>query len=133
MRKVISICLLVTFLCTVAKPIHAEDKRENRIAYVIRSLRLDKKQAAVLRPHLEKYYEEMANVKSSHKALKKKYKEAEEQNELTAEQCDNLFESKMKQEAGELDVKKRFYVTFRSAIGSQKAYKAIKLADDKLK
>ena len=57
----------------------------------------------------------------------------EDLGKLTPQQCDELFQSKQKQEAGELEVRTRFYAKFKTVLTTQQAYEAIKLCNDKIK
>ena len=84
-------------------------------------------------PLLVQYYEEIARVKAPRKALREKYQRAEDLGKLTPQQCDELFQSKQKQEAGELEVRIRFYAKFKTVLTTQQAYEAIKLCNDKIK
>lgn len=111
----------------------AASKQDAHIAYVLKNVTLKKEEVAKLRPLLVQYYEEIARVKAPRKALRDKYQKAEDAGKLTAQQCDELFESKQKQESGELEVRRRYYAKFKTVLSTPKAYEVIKLCNDKVK
>ena len=111
----------------------AAGKQDAHIAYVLKNVTLKKEEVAKLRPVLVQYYEEIAKVKAPRKALRDKYQKAEETGKLTAQQCDELFESKLKQESAELEVRRRYYAKFKTVVSTPKAYEVIRLCNDKVK
>lgn len=104
-----------------------------KISYVLKNLSLKKDVVAKFRPLLVQYYQEIDKVKAPRKALKDKYQKAEDAGKLTAQQCDELFASKQKQEADELEVRTRYYAKFKTVLPTAQAYEAIKLCNDKIK
>ena len=108
-------------------------KQDAHISYVLKNLSLGKETVAKFRPVLVQYYQEIARVKAPRKALREKYRDAEESGKFTAKQCGELFQSKQKQEAGELEVRTRYYTKFKTVLSTQQAYEAIRLCNDKLK
>ncbi len=100
---------------------------------VMKTLKLDKAQKEKFAPVLRRYYDEMASVKKSHSALKDKHQAADDAGKLTDAQCDMLFNSKFKLDQDELTVKKKYYEEFKKVLSVQQAYKAIRVANDKVK
>ncbi len=127
--------ILLALLLTVSLPclVMAESKDEIRISYVLKNAGLDKEMSAKLRPLLVAYYQDMAQAKASHKALKDKLKSKEDAGKLTAAEADQLFDSKQKQEAAQLEVVKKHYPIFKTILPAPTAYKVIKLCGDKVK
>ena len=107
--------------------------QDAKISYVLKNLSLKKDVVAKFRPLLVQYYQEIDKVKAPRKALKDKYQKAEDAGKLTAQQCDELFASKQKQEADELEVRTRYYAKFKTVLPTAQAYEAIKLCNDKIK
>lgn len=132
MKFRITIILLLALL-TITPGVFAGEKQDAHIAYVLKNAKLSKELNTKLKPMLELYYKEMSSAKTAHKQLKEKLSEKEDAGKLTAEECDRLFESKQKQEAAELAVKKKFYAQFKTILSTTQAYKVIKLCDDKVK
>lgn len=111
-----------------------DEKTEARITYVIHQLHLNNGKAKLVRPCLKRYYSELAEIKSSHKALKAKYEKQEKNGTLTPAQCDELFNSKQQCEMQELALKKKYYSELLSKyLTRQECYKAVKLLNDKVK
>lgn len=136
MKKNLAILLLVSLMTTLASlPVSAEpsSKQAAKISYVLKNLKLPKDKAASFKPILASYYNELHNAKASHKALKEKLSAAEDAGKLTPQQCDQLFESKQKQEMAELALRKKYYAQFKTVLSAQQAYRALKLTDDKIK
>ncbi len=130
---VIALALCCMMLVSVPAEVLGAGKQDAHVTYVLKNLSLSKDVAAKFRPLLVQYYQEIARVKAPRKALRDKYQKAEDAGKLTAQQCDELFQSKQKQEAGELEVRTRYYTKFKTVLSTQQAYKAIKLCNDKLK
>ena len=126
-------CTEHNLLLAVPADVCAAGKQDAHIAYVLKNMSLKKEVVAKFRPLLVQYYEEIARVKAPRKALREKYQRAEDLGKLTPQQCDELFQSKQKQEAGELEVRTRFYAKFKTVLTTQQAYEAIKLCNDKIK
>ena len=121
-------CLAVT-LPTSAQ---AGKKRDARVAYVLKNLRLKPDVQAKFKPVLEAYLKELSDLKDPYKKLKDDLQDAIDANKLTAAQCDQLFEAKQKQEDKEPSLNRKYYAKFKTVISAQQAYKAMKLSDDKL-
>ncbi len=125
--------MLCMLLMAAPAKVRGAGKQDAHIAYVLKHLSLSKEATAKFRPVLVQYYQEIARVKAPRKALREKYQKAEETGKLTDKQCDELFQSKQKQEAGELEVRTRYYAKFKTVLTTRQAYEAIKLCNDKLK
>ena len=121
-------CLAVT-LPTSAQ---AGKKRDARVAYVLKNLRLKPDVQAKFKPVLGAYLKELSDLKDPYKKLKDELQDAIDANKLTAAQCDQLFEAKQKQEDKEPALNRKWYAKFKTVITAQQAYKAMKLSDDKL-
>ena len=121
-------CLAVT-LPTSAQ---AGKKRDARVAYVLKNLRLKPDVQAKFKPVLDAYLKELSDLKDPYKKLKDELQDAIDANKLTAAQCDQLFEAKQKQEDKEPALNRKYYAKFKTVITAQQAYKAMKLSDDKL-
>ena len=132
-KLILSCVMLSVMLVAVPVRVLGADKQDAHVAYVLKNLSLKKDVAAKFRPLLVQYYQEIARVKAPRKALKEKHQKAEDAGKLTAQQCDELFQSKQKQEAGELEVRTRYYAKFKTVLTTPQAYQAIKLCNDKLK
>ena len=127
--------IAVMFLSlTIISPSLAQagKKRDTRIAYVLKNLRLKADVQEKFRPLLEAYLQELSDLKDPYKALKDELDDAIMTNRLTAEQCDQLFETKQKQEDKEPALNRTHYAKFKTVLTAQQAYKAMKLSDDKL-
>ena len=127
--------IAVMFLSlTVVIPTSAQagKKRDARVAYVLRNLRLKKDVQEKFRPILDAYLKELGDLKDPYKNLKDELQSAIDANKLTAAQCDQLFEAKQKQEDKEPALNRKWYAKFKTVLTTQQAYKAMKLSDDKL-
>ena len=111
----------------------AGGKQEARIAYVLKNLKLKSDVQARFKPLLAAYFKELSDIKAPYKELKQKWEMAIDNDKLSAEQCDQLFELKKKQEEAEAALQRKHYKAFKTAVTTQQAYKALKLSDDKLK
>ena len=123
------------FLClavTLPTSAQAGKKRDARVAYVLKNLRLKPDVQAKFKPVLEAYLKELSDLKDPYKKLKDELQDAIDANKLTAAQCDQLFETKQKQEDKEPALNRKYYAKFKTVITAQQAYKAMKLSDDKL-
>ena len=130
-------CMLIAsmFVClavTLPTSAQAGKKRDARVAYVLKNLRLKPDVQAKFKPVLEAYLKELSDLKDPYKKLKDDLQDAIDANKLTAAQCDQLFEAKQKQEDKEPALNRKWYAKFKTVITAQQAYKAMKLSDDKL-
>lgn len=132
-KFLIACSLFCMMLMAAPTDVCGAGKQDSHIAYVLKNLSLSKEAVAKFRPLLVQYYQEIARVKAPRKALREKYQKAEETGKLTAQQCDELFQSKQKQESGELEVRTRYYAKFKTVLTTPQAYQAIRLCNDKLK
>lgn len=130
-RRIVVLFCFVLFTCSTV--IIAGEKQDAHIAYVLKNAKLSKELNAKLKPMLMAYYKEISAAKSSHKQLKEKLGAKEDAGKLTAAECDQYFESKMKQESAQLEVRKKYYGQFKTILSTPQAYKVIKLCDDKVK
>lgn len=131
MRRFLIAFVLLACACNVTVTAQSA-KQAAHINYVLKNMKLDNATKAKFRPMLVQYYEDIASVKKDNKALKEKYKRADEAGKLTDAQCDQLFNSKQKQETDELAVRKKYYAQFKTVLSVQQAYKAIRLCNDKV-
>ena len=133
MKKYLLMLALSGMLTGVPSHAQSSAQQSAHVSYVLKSLKLKGEDVTKCKPHLAAYYKELAAVKADYKALKTKYNVAENSSKLTPEQCDQLFESKQKQDAGELALKKKYYALLKTVLPVQKAYEATKLLGDKIK
>ena len=119
---------------TVVKPTSAfaGSKRDARVAYVLKNLKLKADVQEKFKPLLIEYLKELSDLKDPYKKLKDDLQDAIDANKLTAAQCDQLFEAKQKQEDKEPALNRKHYAKFKTVLTAQQAYKAMKLSDDKL-
>lgn len=110
----------------------AGSKRDARVAYVLKNLKLKADVQEKFKPLLEAYLKELSDLKGPYKKLKDDLQDAIDANKLTAAQCDQLFEAKQKQEDKEPALNRKHYAKFKTVLTAQQAYKAMKLSDDKL-
>ena len=110
----------------------AGKKRDARVAYVLKNLRLKSDVQEKFKPLLDAYLKELSDLKDPYKKLKDDLQDAIDANKLTAAQCDQLFEAKQKQEDKEPALNRKWYAKFKTVLTAQQAYKAMKLSDDKL-
>ncbi|MBR1498891.1 MAG: hypothetical protein IJ615_04585 [Bacteroidaceae bacterium] len=123
------VCLAVGMPTTA----QAGAKRDARVAYVLKNLKLKSDVEAKFKPLLEAFLKELSDLKDPYQDLKDELQDAIDANKLTASQCDQLFELKQKQEEKEPAVLRKWYAKFKTVITTQQAYRAMKLSDDKLK
>lgn len=134
MRHIMFIAaMLLCMAAATPSTAQAGNKQEARVAYVLKNLRLKGDVQSKLKPLLADYFKELSEVKAPHKALKDKWADAIEADKLSATQCDQLFESKRKQEEAEIALQRKYYTKFKTVVTAQQAYKALKLSDDKMK
>ena len=124
--------VLISMAVAMPSTAHAGKKRDARVAYVLKNLRLKSDVQEKFRPILDAYLKELSDLKDPYKDLKDKFQDAIDANKLTPEQCDQLFEAKQKQEEQEPAIQRKWYAKFKTVITTQQAYKAMKLSDDKL-
>ncbi len=110
----------------------AGSKRDVRVAYVLKNLKLKADVQEKFKPLLIEYLKELSDLKDPYKKLKDDLQDAIDANKLTAAQCDQLFETKQKQEDKEPALNRKHYAKFKTVLTAQQAYKAMKLSDDKL-
>ncbi len=132
MKKFLCISFLALFFMGNMAMAAPKATPEQQVAYVVKTMRLSGEKSTKLKAELKAYYKELEEVKAAHKALKKKYKNADDLGKLTSAQCEELFASKQKQEKAELDLKAKYYGRFKSFLTVPQAYDAIRLSNDKL-
>ena len=133
MKRIILTVIFGMILTMPALNIYAGEKDAAHISYIFKNMKLTSEEKAKVKPVLQAYYKEVSAAKSAHKTLKEKYDAAEDAGKLSAAQCDELFESKQKQERAELDIRKAYYPKFKAILPAMKAYQLMKLANDKVK
>lgn len=124
--------MLISLTVVMPSSAHAGSKRDARVAYVLKNLKLKSDVQEKFKPLLEAYLKELSDLKDPYKDLKNELQDAIDGNKLTAAQCDQLFEAKQKQEEKEPAVNRKHYAKFKTVLTAQQAYKAMKLSDDKL-
>ena len=134
MKRILLFAVMLLSLTLVApSAVQAGAKRDARVAYVLKNLRLKSDVQEKFKPLLEAFLKELSDVKDPYEDLKDELQDAIDANKLTAAQCDKLFELKQKQEEQEPPVLRKWYAKFKTVLTTQQAYKAMKLSDDKLK
>ncbi len=126
------VAMLVSLAVAMPAPTLAGSKRDARVAYVMKNLKLKGDVQEKFKPMLDAYLKELSDLKEPYKQLKNELEDAINANKLTAAQCDQLFEAKQKQEEQEPALNRKWYAKFKTVLSAQQAYKAIKLSDDKL-
>jgi len=124
--------LFISMAVVMPSSAFAGKKRDARVAYVLKNLRLKSDVQTKFKPLLEAYLKELSDLKDPYKKLKDELEDAINANKLTAAQCDQLFEAKQKQEDKEPALNRKWYAKFKTVITAQQAYKAMKLSDDKI-
>ena len=124
--------MLISLAVVMPSTAQAGSKRDARVAYVLKNLKLKGDVQAKFKPLLETYLKELSDLKDPYKKLKDELQVAIDANKLTAAQCDQLFEAKQKQEEQEPALNRKWYAKFKTVLTAQQAYKAMKLSDDKL-
>ena len=128
--------LIAAMFLSLAVPLptstFAGKKRDARVAYVLKNLRLKADVQEKFKPLLEAYLKELSDLKDPYKKLKDSLQDAIDAGKLTAAQCDQLFEAKQKQEDKEPALQRKWYTKFKTILTTQQAYKAMKLSDDKI-
>lgn len=125
--------MFISMAFAVPSPAQAGAKRDARVAYVLKNLRLKADVEAKFKPMLDAFLKELSDLKDPYQDLKDELQDAIDANKLTAAQCDQLFELKQKQEEKEPAIMRKWYAKFKTVLSAQQAYKAMKLSDDKLK
>ena len=134
MKRILLFAVMLLSLTLVApSAVQAGAKRDARVAYVLKNLRLKSDVQEKFKPLLEAFLKELSDVKDPYEDLKDELQDAIDTNKPTAAQCDKLFELKQKQEEQEPAVLRKWYAKFKTVLTTQQAYKAMKLSDDKLK
>ena len=134
MKRILLFAVMLLSLTLVApSAAQAGAKRDARVAYVLKNLRLKSDVQEKFKPLLEAFLKELSDVKDPYEDLKDELQDAIDTNKLTAAQCDKLFELKQKQEEQEPAVLRKWYAKFKTVLTTQQAYRAMKLSDDKLK
>lgn len=110
----------------------AQKKQDAHITYVMKIMKLDTQTKAKFEPLLKQYYSEIATAKSEYKKLKDKYDDLRDAGKLSDDQCNQLFNGKLKQERAELDVREKYYTEFKKVLSVKQAYQAIRLCNDKV-
>lgn len=128
----LTLAMLISLAVIMPSSAYAGKKRDARVAYVLKNLRLKSDVQEKFRPMLDAYLKELSDLKEPYKKLKDSMQDAIDANKLTAAQCDQLFEAKQKQEEKEPAVNRKWYAKFKTVLTAQQAYKAMKLSDDKL-
>ena len=124
--------MLVSLAFVAPSAAQAGAKRDARVAYVLKNLRLKSDVQEKFKPILDAYLKELGDLKDTYKNLKDELQDAIDANKLTPAQCDQLFEAKQKQEEKEPALNRKYYAKFKTVLTTQQAYKAMKLSDDKL-
>ena len=133
MKRMLILAILALLTFIPVQHISAGEKDDAHIAYIFKNMKLSSDEKAKVKPLLQAYYKEISASKATNKALKEKYDAAEDAGKLTAAQCDELFESKQKEQRAELDIRKAYYPKFKAILPTMKAYQLMKLANDKVK
>ena len=133
MKHIVFAALFGMMMTMPVQQVMAGEKDAAHIAYIFKNMKLSSDEKAKVKPILQAYYKEISTAKAANKALKEKYDAAEDAGKLTAAQCDELFESKQKEQRAELDIRKAYYPKFKAVLPTMKAYQLMKLANDKVK
>ena len=111
MKRILLFAVMLLSLTLVApSAVQAGAKRDARVAYVLKNLRLKSDVQEKFKPLLEAFLKELSDVKDPYEDLK-----------------DEL------QDAIDTAVLRKWYAKFKTVLTTQQAYKAMKLSDDKLK
>ena len=133
MRHLFLLAIFSIMAFAPVQHISAGEKDDAHIAYIFKNMKLSSDEKTKVKPVLQAYYKEISAAKAANKELKKKYEAAEDSGKLKPEQCDELFESKQKEQRAELDIRKAYYPKFKAILPTTKAYQLMKLANDKVK
>jgi len=133
MKQIFLTAILYLVMTLPIQQVVASEKDDAHIAYIFKNMKLSSDEKAKVKPILQAYYKDISTAKAANKALKDKYDAAEDAGKLTPAQCDELFESKQKEQRAELDIRKAYYPKFKAVLPVMKAYQLMKLANDKVK
>ena len=124
--------IFISMAVVMPSSAYAGKKRDARVAYIMKNLRLKSDVQTKFKPLLEAYLKELSDIKAPYKKLKDELEDAINANKLTPAQCDQLFEAKQKQEDKEPALNRKWYAKFKTVVTTQQAYKAMKLSYDKI-
>lgn len=128
MKRFISIFALLLCLTTVS----AQSKQQLRVAYIIEQMKFDRATAAKVKPTITEFVEALHKNKDKHDEIQDKYAAAEEKGKLTEAQAEELMQSKFKKDAGELEIRRKYYASLKAIVGAVKARNIMALSNDKL-
>jgi Skp family chaperone for outer membrane proteins len=128
MKRFISIFALLLCLTTVS----AQSKQQLRVAYIIEQMKFDRATAAKVKPTITEFVEALHKNKDKHDEIQDKYAAAEEKGKLTDAQAEELMQSKFKKDAGELEIRRKYYASLKAIVGAVKARNIMALSNDKL-
>ena len=122
--------LLAALLClTLAQ---AQKKQMARVNYIMEQMHFDRATASKVRPTVSAFVEALHDNKDKHDAVQDKYAAAEEKGRLTDAQAEELMQSKFKKDAGELEIRRKYYDSLKAIVGAVKARQILALSNDKL-
>lgn len=128
MKRFISIFALLLCLTTVS----AQSKQQLRVAYILEQMKFDRATAAKVKPTIVEFVEALHKNKDKHDEIQDKYAAAEEKGKLTDAQAEELMQSKFKKDAGELEIRRKYYASLKAIVGAVKARNIMALSNDKL-
>lgn len=128
MKRFISIFALLLCLTTVS----AQSKQQLRVAYIIEQMKFDRATAAKVKPTITEFVEALHKNKDKHDEIQDKYAAAEKKGKLTDAQAEELMQSKFKKDAGELEIRRKYYASLKAIVGAVKARNIMALSNDKL-
>lgn len=128
MKRFISIFALLLCLTTVS----AQSKQQLRVAYILEQMKFDRATAAKVKPTIAEFVEALHKNKDKHDEIQDKYAAAEEKGKLTDAQAEELMQSKFKKDAGELEIRRKYYASLKAIVGAVKARNIMALSNDKL-
>lgn len=128
MKRFISIFALLLCLTTLS----AQSKQQLRVAYIIEQMKFDRATAAKVKPTITEFVEALHKNKDKHDEIQDKYAAAEEKGKLTEAQAEELMQSKFKKDAGELEIRRKYYASLKAIVGAVKARNIMALSNDKL-
>lgn len=128
MKRFISIFALLLCLTTVS----AQSKQQLRVAYILEQMKFDRATAAKVKPTIVEFVEALHKNKDKHDEIQDKYAVAEEKGKLTDAQAEELMQSKFKKDAGELEIRRKYYASLKAIVGAVKARNIMALSNDKL-
>ncbi len=128
MKRFIS--LFVLLLCLTA--VYAQSKQQQRVAYIIEQMNFDRATLQKVKPTITAFVAALHDNKDKHDAVQDKYAVAEEKGKLTEAQAEELMQSKFKKDAGELEIRRKYYDSLKAIVGAVKARQILALSNDKL-